>query len=322
MKIRQSLYLGTLAKPSQPRGIIGWLTTILVYGMLGLVGLMGALAFPAGIRLMFSGEAPLIAAIAATLMGAVCLALPLCIVYAHLIAGPRRDAERARIMARYPGQPWMLRKDWASRRVTHSSLGVAVFMWIWVTGWWGAIALIWSVNREKILAAAAKSWGEAAVGIIFVLAGLAGLMVAVYVTKHWWRFGRSTLRIDTLPGYFGDRFRGAITGGLSARPSRDANVKIACQEVTWVTKIGSKGRSRETRVAILRSYDHDLAASRVQLSRGVATFPIDIALPSDGPESEINDDGSGIRWVLSISAPDAEGKMYTADFEVPVYARQ
>ena len=172
--------------------------------MFGMVGVMGLLTFYAGLRLLVTGEQHWGVALLVTAMGLVFSSIGLGFFWFQYIKAPVLRARRKAMEARYPGQPWMLRSDWAARRVTDSNLGVMIFLWVWVTGWWGAILFIWSMNRDKILAAAAASWWEAALGLIFPLAGLAGLLVAVHVTRTWWRYGRSTLRIDTLPGYLGD----------------------------------------------------------------------------------------------------------------------
>ena len=81
---------------------------------------------------------PLVAGIMVMLTGCIALAVGVGFFYLTYIASPRMEAAERRITALYPDQPWMLRKDWAARRVVdRSGLAVAVFMGVWCAGWWG-----------------------------------------------------------------------------------------------------------------------------------------------------------------------------------------
>ncbi len=80
----------------------------------------------------------------------------------------------------------------------------------------GAFAFIGAVNRDKILAALDESWWGYLVAAIFVLCGLVALRLAVASTVANWRYGGTVLRLDTLPAYIGDRFRGTVEAKLVA----------------------------------------------------------------------------------------------------------
>lgn len=300
-----------------------WL--IVVHLLFGIVGFMGFGATMGAVKLLRTGQQPVGVALLLILFGLFLIAIGVGFFYHLYVSGPARKAARDEAMKRFPDQPWMLRADWASRRMTdRASLGVSIFMWIWCGGWWGAIALIWSLNSDKIIAAAKQSYGEAALGMVFPICGLIGVAVASKMTLHWWRYGHSMLRIDTLPGYLGDRFRGSIAAKLLMRPASPLIVQLVCEEVLWVTRSRGGRTSRERTAEVLHDAGIELEPNRVLWSKnGATTIPIDVALPAQKPPSDIDDEGNGIVWTLCVRTTDKvdKGLGYSSQFEIPVFAR-
>jgi hypothetical protein len=190
------------------------------------------------------------------------------------------------------------------------------------------------MNRDKILAAAQTSWWEAAVGLVFPLAGLAGLLMAVSMTRTWLRYGRSVLRIDTLPGRLGDTFRGTLEANFTTRPAR-LEAEIACEHQSWVTRRRNGKTSRERVSERVWSKTHALDTSRMMLGggAGVAKLAIAVPLPDDQPPCELDENDEGIVWRLTVremsdgaggraggDGRDA-GPLFSATFEVPVFGR-
>jgi hypothetical protein len=305
----------TVASPSTLLGVV------LVHGMFGLTALMGLGVLTGGVRLLLSGEQPWPLALFICLMGVVFMTIGLGYFYVAYVKAPLWAAREARLKALYPGQPWMLRSDWAARKVTSSALGAMIFMWVWVTGWWGAIAFIGTVNRDKILQAMKTSWGDIAVAAIFVLAGLVGLMFAWQMTRSWWQFGRSTLRIDTLPGYLGDSFRGTVHTHYPGRPAQPMEAEIVCEDVRWITSRDSNGRtSQRAQVTPVWSATQAIAPSRMLAARGLSV-PIEVALPGDQPPCDLDAEGNGIQWRLHLRTHTDTTPAFGCSFDVPVYAR-
>ncbi len=119
-------------------------------------------------------------------------------------------ARETRIAAQHPGAPWMLNDAWAARKVVdRSSLAVAIFLWLWSAGWCGACAFIWSVNSDKIIAAARDNWGEAALGALFPIGGLIGVLCAVAATRTWWRNGTRCCASTRCPAIWAAAFAAA-----------------------------------------------------------------------------------------------------------------
>jgi hypothetical protein len=166
---------------------------IIVGIVMAIVLLMGAAAFWSGLQQLLAGDANRAGAVTATLMGAGLVALAVWyfrVAHSQRPLDPMEEARLARTRNHHPGQPGTERKDWAVRGVTSSEGATALFMWIWVAGWWGAMTLIGSVNGDKIRVAISESWGNAALVAVFVGAGLAGLWMAIAFSLSWWRSGR------------------------------------------------------------------------------------------------------------------------------------
>lgn len=139
----------TKTSPSTPTSLGTWIGVGLTYGMFAIAGLMGLLVFYAGLRLIVTGEQHWGVGLLVTAMGIIFASIGIGFFYFQFIKAPAMRARGRALEARYPGQPWMLRRDWAARRVTDSAIGGVIFMWIWVAGWWGAILFIWTMKPRQ-----------------------------------------------------------------------------------------------------------------------------------------------------------------------------
>lgn len=310
-------------KPEPPQKFtIGmWIGLILVYALFAMTALMGLLVFWAGLRQLVVQEIPLVAAILVTLMGAVIGTLGFGFFYLRHVKQPFWEAQKKKLEERYPGQPWMLRRDWAARRVAYSELGLVVFLWVWSIGWCGGLSFIARVNHDKIAAALAESYWNYALLSLFVVAGVLGLWFAVGATIHYWRFGRSVLRLDTLPAFVGDRFRGTVTTHLPARTKNPLKVELVCEKLRWITHGYGKNRKTELKTEQLRRIETSIAPTSMLATRGAVSFPVEIDIPPDALEVERDSEGNGIRWTLHVSTTGETDPAFSCNFEVPVYAR-
>lgn len=322
-RVRSSTYIA---------GGFASLITSLAFGLMALLGIAAQLGVMAAWR---RGDIEGPQSIFLFLFSFLLAAIGLWFFYARFVTVPAREQRLARILELHPDEPWLLNEAWAQRKVVdHGSLAVAVFLWIWSAGWLGFCALIWSVNHDKIIAAFHQSWSEAALGVTLVLCGVLGVWCATRSTLHWWRFGASTLRIDTLPGYLGDRFRGSIVVRLPDHTPLEA--EIACERVTvlWV-RTAKGGRRKEMSTEPLWSKCWPLERDRMtRMKDGTVIIPIDVELPNNKPPFEVDENGAGIRWVLNLrtdfervpkqmgAATDALNPAgISAEFVIPVYAR-
>lgn len=305
-------------KPAGPATLLG---VILFRGFMGITLLIGLSAAVAGLSLAFRGapeQRP--GAVIAVLMGLFIAGL--CIVYFFRcwFSGSHWPARMAAARGGIKGPPWLARKDWAARRIEHTSAGIATGLWIWTAGWFGFLAFIGWVNHDKIVRAMAQSWWNVALLGVFVAAGLAGLALAIWFTRSWLVYGTSILHLDTLPAWLGERFRGALEARLRPLPQHPFEVELACQEVRWITTGSGKNRSTRLDVHPLGSVTATIEPRRFAPTRGGARCALDIEVPGDLPEYDVDDQGNGVRWVLTIASTQSE-PAFSCSFEVPVFAR-
>ena len=114
--------------PDTPTTLGVWIGVGLTYGMFAIAGLMGLLVFTAGLRLIVTGEQHWGVGLLVTAMGVIFASIGIGFFYFQFIKAPAMRARRRALEARYPGQPWMLRRDWVARRVTDSGVGGVIFM--------------------------------------------------------------------------------------------------------------------------------------------------------------------------------------------------
>ena len=280
--------------------------------------LMGLAAAQGGIALLLKGDPNRLGASFAVIMGIVLITVSGIYFYRAYFVSPLRAARIARMVRQYPDQPWMKRADWAARRVEYSTSFIAIGMWIWVAGWWGFICFIGWVNYAKIIKALSESWWNGVLMSVFVGAGLLGLAFAIKLTLHWHLYGTSVLRIDTLPAQPGETFRGALEANLDPKPRHPLSVELVCEEVLWITS--GHGKDRRTRAEVTRlggSCATVQSSQMVQTGTGVRC-PIEIEVPTDLPEYSINEEGNGVRWVLSVNAT-GDDQTFSCTFDVPIF---
>ncbi|MDQ8698195.1 hypothetical protein [Hyphomicrobium sp. LHD-15] len=332
MKLRRSgkgpngqyaMSVSTPGVSESPQTIGQWIGVIVVLALFAMTGLMGSLTVVAGVRHLLSDEQllPVPVALLLIAVGLLLSAIGIGYFYFRYVKKPLWDAQRARLEARYPGQPWMMRKDWAARRIVHSNIGVMALLWVWNLGWWGALAFIGTVNRDKILAALDSSWWGYVPGALFVLCGLVALRLAVAATWAHFRFGKTTLRLDTLPAYAGDKLRGTIEARLQSRPDAPLKAALVCEELEWISYRRNGKTTSRLDVTQRARVEREILVSLVFVSREKARIPVEIDVPADSLEFDIDSEGNGIRWTLHVEAPDAKPP-FAFTFEVPVYLRR
>lgn len=324
-KWRAGAYTSSLSirdAPSSPETVGERIGVVIVVGMFACAGIVGVLALWAGISQYAAGALPLGNTLLAIALGLAFATLGFGFFYFRYVKKPLWDAQKARIEARYPDQPWMLRNDWASRRIVHSNAGVVIVLRLWNVGWWGGLILIGSINRDKILASLESSYWGYLLLAFFVLCGIAVLRLAIEATWSHWRYGRSVLRLDTLPAFSGERLRGTIEAGLTARPRAPLKASLVCERVKW-TEYRSNGRTR-TRAEVKEQsrMEREVTPASILVSYRGARIPIEFDIPSSSPEYAIDEQGNGIRWTLHLETSQAETPPFSCAFEVPVYRRR
>lgn len=287
----------------------------IVFSILLLVGLAAA---QGGVARLLNGDANQISSVFATIMGIALIVASGSYFYRAYFVSPLQAARLARVRRRHPNEPWMERTDWAARRVEYSTSFIAIGMWIWVVCWWGFICFIGWVNYAKITKALSESWGNVLLVSVFVGAGLLGLAFAIKLTLHWYRYGTSVLLIETLPAHPGEKFRGTLQANFNPAPRHPLSVELVCEEIFWITS--GHGKDRQTRAIVTRLGKACGAAKSLQMStNGIGgRCTVEVAVPMDMPEYSINEEGNGVRWVLSLNTT-GDDQPFSCAFDLPIF---
>jgi len=324
-----------LLKEVQAQGV-GPPNPALVHIGAGLAIVLGIVTQVALITSYRQGKLDLPAAILIFSLGAGLAAAGFWHYYSVFAVGAARRAQLAQKLEQNPGAPWLLDDAWAERKVVdRSGASTCIFLWVWTIGWWVFCGFLWDFNLQTIAAAAGRSWLEGLLIVFLVVAGILGLAAAIATTVRWFRYGASTLHIDSLPGYLGNRFRGSVSACI--RDDAHLEAEVACERVSVVWIPAPKGgRSKKMIRTPLWAHRWPLERDRMtRMKNGDVIIPIDVPLPEDQPPYAIDADGAGIRWMLRIgrdlaaanpsdalviSAPGLGG--FSAEYSIPVYARR
>ena len=131
-----------------------------------------------------------------------------------------------------PGKdPWLVREDWAARRVRDEGGPLLiVVLWAFALFWYGMLSLAgWAIGTSP---PRPGSGGAGAVLILFAVAGLLPLTGAVYVTWHALRFRRSTFVMDALPFAVGGWVSGVVEAPPVVAGAETFEVTLDCVDVS------------------------------------------------------------------------------------------
>ena len=306
--------------PNKRRGLAGILSSIALHGLFLFLAATGLNTLSTGVMWLASGHPRMIAALGAVLVGIAFTALSLGFFYYTYVIQRRRNAHLATIGNRFPNQPWMQRPDWAARRMVHNTMGSAIVLWIETIIWWTALAFVFAGNFNTIGELLTASWTSMALAIPFVFGGFLLLRAAIRATLRWMRFGRAVLRIDTLPGIIGGKFRGKVQTRLP-KIHEALEIKLVCEAVRRAAA-GNRHKPRpKFEYRKLSESVSKFDVRRIATRDGKAVIPIDIAVPTDGQPSSTDSWDNGVRWKLSIATTGKKDPQHIITFEVPIYRR-
>lgn len=254
---------------------------------------------------------------------AMVLAVALCTygLYAILLKPKLARMQLARQRRNPTDAPWAHNKQWVRKRVNHSSVGVALFLWYFAANWWGALAFFATERTDAILNAPPP---ELALGGLLVILGLITIRMAVIKTIDWFRFGRSTLVIETLPGRPGQTFIGHIETGFKSKPRQAIELTLTGFTRHW-TESEYIPHEENRRVGDVRTAapfhetSEKLPPSRLVDRGGDVVIPVRFDIPRDAPSSGHVDGGIEVVWRISARSTGKKGKAFDASFEIPVY---
>jgi hypothetical protein len=224
--------------------------------------------------------------------------------------GARKRAEKRELEARYAGQPWRWRADWAAGEIRSSSRATA-YAAAGFAALWNVVAIPTGIS---VLPEIEKGHYAALAGLLFPLAG-AGL--AVWAARQWLRARRvkgGTLLLQRVPIALGSRLRGAIHVDGTVHDAPEFTIELSCVE-----KHHASGRSGESSERIAWQNRSAIPRERCELAPTYTSIPLDLEIPLDLPAVTATDEPDEVVWQLDVTA-ECRGPDLWLRFELPVFA--
>lgn len=219
--------------------------------------------------------------------------------------------------------PWAHNPQWVRKRITHSAVGPAVFLWFFALNWWGAI---WFVAAENANAIAEATVLELLLFGVLVLIGLITVRFAIRKTIDWLVYGRSVLVLETLPGRPGQTFIGRIETKLTRQFRKPVELTLTGFTRHWSEQTYIP-HEEHRRVGDVRSAAPFHESSQkipvdkfIQTPEGTA-IPVRFDIPRDAPSSGLADGDIEVVWKIDARTTGKSQPSYTSSFEIPVFRR-
>ncbi|MBC2593008.1 hypothetical protein H5P28_01920 [Ruficoccus amylovorans] len=226
----------------------------------------------------------------------------------RVIAAARQGSRLAR---KYPDQPWMHNKTWASGRIKDSNLVGALFMIPFALFWNG---VSWTVILVML---SSGNLGENPALLIFLLFPLIGLglaWAAVYQILRWRKYGTSVFELAEIPGVIGGNLGGLILTRVHVR--HQGGFTLTLRNVHQWTS--GSGKNRRTHTETLWESRQVLDQEAMPDDPTRSALPVLFFIPYTCHPTQRRRDGSQDYWELTATAR-APGLDYKASFRVPVF---
>jgi len=214
-------------------------------------------------------------------------------------------AEAYQLRRRYPDQPWMWRRDWASNAIhDQGAVGLGVF---------AIVAILWCLISSPLLFV--FPWSEvrnspvAVLPFLFPLIGVVLLILVLYLSAQRMKFGASVCHIDHMPIVPGRAFHGEIDTRVRQAPPNGFDLRLTC-----VRRVSSGKSTNET---ILWQDSQKIALATPGYEG--AHVPFSFAIPADAEPIQTTLGSTSIAWRLQVSA-EVPGVDDSSTFDLPVFA--
>jgi hypothetical protein len=206
--------------------------------------------------------------------------------------------------------PWLKRKDWADGRIASSSRKAVLLLWIFVTFWCAASAVI---SLAVVPQQLHQGNNAALIALIFPVIGLAIIFFALNTTRAWRKFGGAIFEMAAVPAASGGALAGEIQVETKLQPRHGWYLRLSCIRLATTGAANNRHASEK----ILWQDEKWLRADLPQIAWNATGIPVFFKLPDNLPESTVSP-GDGIHWKLEASA-ELRGSNFHAAFEVPVF---
>jgi hypothetical protein len=245
-------------------------------------------------------------AVAVYACGAVAFGLAGFGLMAFALWGRRPGFDDDDLRAAHPDQPWLWRREWASRRLSDQSRSGPFALWAF-TLLWNAIAspaLIFLPDQIR------KGHVVAWAGLLFPLVGAVLVINAVRLTIRMLRFRASTLLLDAVPVPIGGMLRGTVEVPHSLTGVSGVRIGLVA--------LARRHNGRSTSDSIACHEKRELDPSLLRRTADGVMIPIEIAVPADAPPTDTSDSILQVFWRLNVDAV-VPGVDYHAAFDIPVF---
>lgn len=214
--------------------------------------------------------------------------------------------------------PWTVRPNWESNEITEdaSEASLKFFAVIWNLMAWPMAGF---VLNDAVLGTSNPEWGALFV-LLFPAAGLIVGWLAVKQVLQRWKFGVSTLVMETMPARLGRRLRARLRTGVPPEETPDDgfHVRLSCyHRYVQVTRDSDGSTDRDVKKDLKwRDEKHMRGQSRAG-EKGTEV-PVSYEVPADLPPSPPRKTEDRILWELDASA-ELSGLDYEVSFEIPVF---
>ncbi|MGE9294069.1 MAG: hypothetical protein ACQKBW_10690 [Puniceicoccales bacterium] len=219
--------------------------------------------------------------------------------------------ESKKLAQRYPGQPWLHNKTWASGRIKDSGLSGVVILGFFAAFWnliaWGAtIAMLNSgdLGREPATYFV----------LLFPLIGIGLAGATVYQLLRWRKYGTSVFELAEIPGVIGGNLGGVILTKAKVHPEEGFKLKLRNVH-EWTS---GSGKNRSTHRETLWEDEQTIEQEAFADDPARTALPVLFFIPySCKPTERINARTQNY-WELTASAK-SPGVDYKSTFRVPVF---
>lgn len=227
------------------------------------------------------------------------------------IAALRMTGKRDAAESLHPEEPWLLREEWAERRISSRTGASAAMLWVFGLVWCAISApLAWKLPEEVTRQGNPLIW----LFLAFPLVGIGLLVWALRSTLRWRRFGSSVLELKTLPGVIGGRLEATLQ--LSAHLDAPEGMELALECIHKRTT--GSGKNRSTHEHILWQREHTVPRDAFGLGMTGTAVPVEFTVPYGCRATCGSDTDDEILWRVAAKA-EVAGVDYYARFEVPVF---
>ena len=240
-----------------------------------------------------------------------CLVIPI-LIFVVLRRALAEQRERKLLRGQHPDEPWLWRRDWASRSANDQSHVFSAFIWFFAV-LWNAISL------PAVFVWRARGADEPVFGVFLLLFPAIGVLligIALYQTLRHRKYGGSVARFEALPIPVGRTLRGEVDTRVRDVPQDGFLVRLTSLRRT----VHSSGKSTSVSEKILWQEEQRVGAGAAMPNPNGVRVPFRFSLPHDAEPASEENPQNRVLWRLEVIA-DVPGIDYRGVFELPVFTR-